>query len=103
MSFCVQYEGQVPEQHKEEFCAMCKEYGSAPEMWQGGQFMTDNWNHRGWETLRQAVADLAETYDCVTQLDCSFMEGDTDYVTTYYHEGVEFYKENTLVVNEDED
>ena len=85
MSICVQYEGRVPVEYKEEFESLLS---TSPETWYPtGEWVTDGWNHRAWESLLDAIKEIADKHNCITTMDCYYDEGNEMYCTSYTCDG----------------
>ena len=101
MGLCVQYEGSIPPQYKEEFESLLTTF---PETWYPtGEWVTDGWNHRGWEPLLDAIKEIADKHNCTTTMDCYLEEGDEMICTSYTCEGDRVTMTETSETREEED
>ena len=81
MSFCTQYEGQVPAEHLNEFLSLLT---TQPETtYPNGEWVTDGWNQRGWDELLTATQTIASKYNTNTSMDVYYEDGDTMYHDEY--------------------
>ena len=101
MSICVQYEGSVPPEYLSEFLSECE---TKPEIiYSGsGEFVTDGWNQRGWDSLLNTVQLIAERYNCITTLDCYYEDGDEMYCTSHTCDGDDTFITEKVDYREDE-
>ena len=85
MGMCVGYQGSIPPQYKEEFISLLNH---TPEtFYDTGEWVTDGWNHRGWEPLLTAIKTIAENHNCITTMNCYYDDGPEMYCTSYTCDG----------------